>query len=482
VEILPDTVKMENITNTSFFITEDFLLQTKLAKELYHDYAKDMPIIDYHCHIPPDEIAGNKVFENMSQIWLYGDHYKWRAMRTLGVNEHYITGTATDEEKFMKWADTVPYTMRNPLYHWTHMELLKPFGIKKVLNTITAEEIYSDCNYQLKNTYSTQNIIDYFKVDVLCTTDDPADTLDAHKYLASNGFNFKVYPAFRPDKAMEIQRLPAFRKYVEILGETSNISIKTYADYLDVLKSKHDYFHTIGCRLSDHGLKTMYAADFTENDIQKIFAKALSPTTKVLTGIEILKFKSAMLLQFAEWDFEKEWVQQFHLGALRNNNRKMAEQIGADSGFDSIGDFPQAVAMAKFFNKLDRSGKLAKTIIYNLNPSDNEVFASMIGNFNDGSIQAKMQWGSAWWFLDQKDGMEKQITALSNIGLLSQFVGMLTDSRSFLSYSRHEYFRRLLCNLFATDVVNNELPDDRTWIGKLIQDICYYNAKRFFNW
>ncbi len=473
---------MQTTINTSSFITDDFLLKSELAKELFHNYAKAMPIIDYHCHLPPSDIASNKVFENMTQIWLYGDHYKWRAIRTMGVDEHFITGSASDKEKFMKWAETLPFTMRSPLYHWSHMELLKPFGIQKLLNKDSAGEIYEDCNSQLQKKYSTQNIIKYFNVETICTTDDPTDTLDAHQYLAANSFNCKVYPAFRPDKAMEIENGIAFRQYVEKIGEVTNHSIKSFDNFLYALKCRHDYFHEMGCRLSDHGLEVLYDADFSEKEIRQIFDKAISPVASTLSAGEIVKFKSAMLLHFAEWDWEKGWVQQFHLGALRCNNDRMIGNIGIDSGFDSIGDFPQAAAMAKFFNVLDKKSKLTKTIIYNLNPADNEVFATMIGNFNDGSVQAKIQWGSAWWFLDQKDGMEKQLNALSNMGLISQFVGMLTDSRSFLSYSRHEYFRRILCNLFANDVVNNELPNDPKWIGKLIQDICYFNAKRYFNW
>ena len=462
--------------NTTF-LTDNFLLQSKTAKTLYHEFAKQMPIIDYHCHLPPDEIAQNKQYKNLTEIWLKGDHYKWRAMRTLGVNEHFITGKADDREKFQRWAAAVPYTMRNPLYHWTHMELKNPFGINALLTAENADYVYDKCGEQLPY-FTAQELLKHNNVEVICTTDDPCDSLEHHIAIQKNPFGTKVLPAFRPDTAMFIENGDTFRAYVKRLESVVNQTLTNYDDYLTALKSRHDYFATMGCQLSDHGLETMYAADYTEGSIRKIFAKILEG--KAATDEEILQFKSAMSYEFAVWDFEKGWTQQFHLGALRNNNTRFLKELGKDIGVDSIGDFPIAVAMSRFFDRLESENKLAKTIIYNLNPADNEVFATMIGNFQDGSIKGKMQFGSGWWFLDQKDGMTKQINALSNMGVLSAFIGMLTDSRSFLSYPRHEYFRRLLCNIFADDVENGELPDDVEWIGGLVQDICYRNAKEYF--
>ncbi len=462
--------------NTTF-LTDNFLLQSKTAKTLYHEFAKQMPIIDYHCHLPPDEIAQNKQYKNLTEIWLKGDHYKWRAMRTLGVNEHFITGKATDREKFQRWAAAVPYTMRNPLYHWTHMELKNPFGINALLTAENADYVYDKCGEQL--TYFTaQELLKHNNVEVVCTTDDPCDSLEHHITIQKKPFGTKVLPAFRPDTAMFIENGDAFRAYVKCLESVVNQTLTNYDDYLIALKSRHDYFGEMGCQLSDHGLETMYAADYTEGAIRKIFAKVLDG--KTATDEETLQFKSAISYEFAVWDFEKGWTQQFHLGALRNNNTRFLKELGKDIGVDSIGDFPIAAAMSRFFDRLESENKLAKTIIYNLNPADNEVFATMIGNFQDGSIKGKMQFGSGWWFLDQKDGMTKQINALSNMGVLSAFIGMLTDSRSFLSYPRHEYFRRLLCNIFAEDVESGELPDDVDWIGGLVQDICYRNAKEYF--
>ncbi|WP_234734428.1 glucuronate isomerase [Tellurirhabdus bombi] len=461
------------------FLDDDFLLQTDTARRLYHDYARQMPIIDYHSHLPPDQIAANKRFDNVTQAWLYGDHYKWRAMRTNGVNERYCTGDASDWEKFEKWAETVPYTMRNPLYHWTHMELKNPFGVETVLNKQSAREVFNACNEQMPD-WSTQALLTHFNVRVVCSTDDPTDSLEDHKRIAESGFGTKVLPTFRPDKAMAVDDATVFQAYVKKVGEVCNQEIRTLTEYLDCLKKRHDYFHEVGCRLSDHGLETMYAEDYTESGIQQIFQKLLYSVD--LTKLEKNQFRSFMLNQFAEWDWEKGWTQQFHLGALRNNNRRALRTLGPDTGWDSIGDFRHARALSKFLGQLDDKDKLTKTILYNLNPSDNEMMATMIGNFNDGSIPGKVQFGSGWWFLDQKDGMEKQMNALSNMGLLSRFVGMLTDSRSFLSYSRHEYFRRILCNLFGNDVEGGELPNDVEWIGKLVQDICYNNAEEYFGW
>ncbi|GGH08487.1 glucuronate isomerase [Mucilaginibacter phyllosphaerae] len=462
------------------FLDEDFLLHSDAALQLYHDYAKQLPIIDYHCHLPPEQIAGNINFANITQAWLYGDHYKWRAMRANGVDESYITGGKADKDKFEQWAATVPYTLRNPLYHWTHLELQRYFGITSRLMPGTADFIYDDCSAKLQSPeYNVQGLIHKMNVEVICTTDDPTDSLTHHEQLRKDGSAVKMYPAFRPDKAMYIEDVVALNAYITRLEEVSNTSIVNLNDYLHALKSRHHYFAANGCTVSDHGLEHIYAEEYTDEEIREIFEKVR--TEKPVSNLEKVKFKSAMLYTFALWDHEKGWVQQFHLGALRNNNSRLLTKLGPDTGFDSIGDFSQARPLSKFLNRLDKEDRLAKTIIYNLNPADNEMMAAMIGNFNDGSVAGKVQFGSAWWFLDQKDGMTKQLNALSNMGLLSRFIGMLTDSRSFLSFPRHEYFRRILCNLFAEDIVNGELPNDIQWTGKVIQDICYYNAKNYFD-
>ena len=463
------------------FLDDNFLLTTKTALKLYHDFAQQMPIIDYHCHLPPDQIANDINFKNLTQVWLYGDHYKWRAMRTNGINENYITGNKSDWEKFEKWAETVPYTLRNPLYQWTHLELQRYFDVHELLDTTTAKKIYESCSSKLQTKeYSVRNLIRKMNVRVICTTDDPVDDLHYHQKIKDDGFEVKVFPAFRPDKAMAVEDVESFNNYVQKLETASNISISSYQSFQDALKQRHDYFASMGCTVSDHGLEQIYAEDYSEAEIRQIFEKVRSG--KQLQQSEILKFKSAMLFIFAIWDHEKDWVQQYHLGALRNNNSRMLHQLGADTGWDSIGDFSQGKALATFLNRLDTNNQLAKTILYNLNPADNELIASMVVNYNDGSVPGKIQFGSAWWFLDQKDGMTKQINALSNMGLLSRFVGMLTDSRSFLSYPRHEYFRRILCNLFGEEIENGELPDDIKWTGKIIQDICFNNASSYFGW
>ena len=463
------------------FIDENFLLQSDTAQQLYHQYAKDMPIIDYHNHLPPDQIANDINFENLTQVWLYGDHYKWRAMRANGVNEKYITGDSTDYEKFEHWAATVPYTLRNPLYHWTHLELQRYFGIDKILSPETAKEIYDECTAKLKTPeYSVKNLLRKMNVKILCTTDDPTDSLEHHRKIKEDGFEVKVLPAFRPDKAMNVDDVAVFNAYVNKVQEVSGILIATYDDYLQALKSRHDFFAEMGCCVSDHGLEQIYAVDYNDAEVSNIFRKLTAGET--ISQQENIKFKSAMLVKFAEWDHEKKWVQQYHLGALRNNNARMLKTLGPDTGWDSIGDFSQSKQLSKFLDRLDTTDQLAKTILYNLNPADNELIATMIGNFNDGSVAGKVQFGASWWFLDQKDGMTKQINALSNMGLLSKFVGMLTDSRSFMSYPRHEYFRRLLCNIFGKEIENGELPDNKEWIGKVIQDICYNNAKHYFPW
>lgn len=463
------------------FLDEHFLLHNTTAQKLYHDYAKQMPVIDYHCHLPPAQIAADTQFENITQAWLYGDHYKWRAMRANGVDERFITGNSTDEEKFTKWAETVPYTLRNPLYHWTHLELQRYFNIDTILNGSSAATVYEAASATINSPkYSVRNLLRKMTVRTVCTTDDPTDSLEFHQQLKNDGFEIPILPAYRPDMAMNVDSAENFNNYMSKLETASNISISDFTDYTNALKNRHDYFAANGCSVSDHGLEEIYAEDYTDAEIRSIFDEIR--VGKELTSEQNRKFKSAMLVLFAEWDAEKNWVQQYHLGAIRNNNSRMASKLGADTGWDSIGNFNHGKNLSKFLNRLDTQDKLAKTILYNLNPADNELMATMIGNFNDGSVAGKVQWGSAWWFLDQKDGMTKQINALSNMGLLSRFVGMLTDSRSFLSFPRHEYFRRLLCNLFGEEIERGELPADLEWTGKVIQDICFNNSAAYFGW
>ncbi|MFT3681446.1 MAG: glucuronate isomerase [Ferruginibacter sp.] len=463
------------------FLDEHFILYSNTAQQLYHNFAKPMPIIDYHNHLPPDQIANDINFQNLTQVWLYGDHYKWRAMRTNGVDESYCTGNKSDWEKFEKWAETVPYTVRNPLYHWTHLELQRYFGIDKLLSPATARDIYEEASAKLRTPeYSVRNLLRKMNVKVLCTTDDPIDSLEHHKKIKDDGFEIKILPAYRPDKAMNVDNVEAFNTYVGKVEAASNIAVSSYDDYLKALKNRHDFFAAMGSCVSDHGLEVVYAEDYTEAEVKSIFSKIRGGAS--LSYDENVKFKSAMLVEFAKWDHEKKWVQQYHLGAIRNNNSRMMRQLGPDTGWDSIGDFSHAKAIAKFLDRLDSTDQLAKTILYNLNPADNELMATMIGNFNDGSAKGKIQFGSGWWFLDQKDGMTKQINALSNMGLLSCFIGMLTDSRSFMSYPRHEYFRRLLCNILGEEIENGEIPNNTEWIGKIVQDICFNNAKKYFGW
>jgi glucuronate isomerase len=464
----------------SEFIHRDFLLQTDVAKHLFHEHAEKMPIFDYHCHLPVQQVADDIQFKNLTQIWLYGDHYKWRAMRTNGVDERFCTGDASDWEKFEKWAQTVPHCLRNPLYHWTHMELKRPFGISdKLLGPQTAKDIYDKCNELLQTPqFSTRGIMRQMNVKVVCTTDDPIDDLRHHKKIAADGFEVKVYPAWRPDKGMAVENVKAVSEWIDKLSQAAGMDIKNFGDYLAALRKRHDYFHAAGCRLSDHGIETAYADDYTDSEIKKIFDKIRSG--KDLDGSEILKFKSAMMFEFGLMDAEKGWVQQFHMGALRNNNSRLFKSLGPDTGLDSIGDFDIGRALVKFLDRLDSQKKLPKTILYNLNPRDNELLATIMGSFQDGSVPGKMQLGSGWWFLDQRDGMEKQMTALSNLGLLSRFVGMLTDSRSFLSYPRHEYFRRILCNILGNDVESGLIPKDMKLLGQMVEDICFNNAKNYF--
>lgn len=461
---------------------ENFLLKTETAQKLYHEHAKKMPIIDYHCHLIPKMVADDYHFSSLTEIWLGGDHYKWRAMRSNGVDERYCTGKdTTDWEKFEKWAATVPYTFRNPLYHWTHLELKTAFGIDKILNPSTAKEIFDECNDKLQNdpNYTARGFMRRYGVECVCTTDDPIDSLEHHIATRESGFEIKMLPTWRPDKAMAVEVPANFVAYVEKLSEVSGVKISKFADLIEALRVRHKFFEEQGCKLSDHGIEEFYAEDYTDAEIEAIFNKVYGG--KELTQEEILKFKSAMMIEFAIMDWETNWTQQFHYGAIRDNNSKMFKLLGPDTGFDSIGEFTTAKKMSKFLDKLNAQGKLAKTILYNLNPCANEVIATMLGNFQDGSVPGKIQFGSGWWFLDQKDGMEKQMNALSVLGLLSRFVGMLTDSRSFLSYPRHEYFRRTLCNLVGTDVENGEIPaSEMERVNQMIEDICYNNAKNFF--
>jgi len=460
------------------FIHDNFLLENKYAEELYHNYSKNQPIIDYHNHLSPKLIAENYSFKNITDVWINGDHYKWRAMRTLGVNEKFITGDASDKDKFLQWGKTVPYTMRNPLYHWTHLELARYFDIYDLLNEKSAEAIYEETSEKLATPeFSCQNLLKKANAEVVCTTEDPTDNLEYHQALKNSDFSIKVSTAFRPDKAILISS-ETYNEYIDSLAKVADIEINTYDDLRQVLLKRIEYFNENGCKLSDHGLDQIYFEDFSESEIKSIFEKKRKK--QPITSLEALKFQSAILLFLSETYHQYGWVQQFHLGALRNNNARMHSILGPDTGWDSIGDFFQAKNLSAFLNALDTKDKLTKTIIYNLNPADNEVMATMIGNFNDGSIKGKVQFGSGWWFLDQKDGMTKQLNALSNMGLISCFIGMLTDSRSFLSFPRHEYFRRVLCNLLGDEIKRGELPNDMEWIGKMVADISYNNAKEYF--
>ena len=462
------------------FLTKDFLLQTDFSKKLYHNFAKDLPIIDYHNHLPPNEIAIDKQFKNITQVWLYGDHYKWRAMRAFGINEKYITGDASDKEKFLKWAEVVPFTIRNPLFHWTHLELKAYFGIDEILSPENAEDIYEKTSKILQEkTHSANGLLKLMNVESICTTDDPIDSLEHHIAIQKDASKVKTYPTFRPDKAFAVENVNTYNKYLLKLEKGVNSSINNYDALLNALENRIDFFNKNGCRLSDHGLGQLYFFETEKYDISLLFDKIKA--NKNLSEEEVFFFKSKTMIALGKMYHKKGWTQQLHLGAIRDNNKRLLSKLGPDTGFDSIGDFSQAEALSGYLNTLDSTNQLTKTIVYNLNPSDNEVFATMVGNFNDGTVKGKVQFGAAWWFLDQKDGMEKQINTLSNQGLLSCFVGMLTDSRSFLSFPRHEYFRRILCNVIGNDVENGELPNDEKFLGKIVSDICYYNAKDYFN-
>ncbi|SFH10802.1 D-glucuronate isomerase [Algoriphagus hitonicola] len=471
---------MNSPNQPTFFLSDDFLLQSDFAKVLYHSYAKNLPIIDYHNHLPPSEVNTNRQFSNLTEIWLAGDHYKWRAMRTLGVSERFITGNAEANEKFEKWAFTVPYTVRNPLYHWTHLELNRYFGLEELLSQKNAAEVYAHCNQFLQTPdFRTVPLLTKMNVEIICSTDDPADSLDHHVEFAQKGNSLQLYPAFRPDKSYAIENPESYLSYLEKLGEAAKLKIDSFENLLAALQDRVDYFHHRGCRLSDHGLEQLYFFEKEDFQIEELFRRIR--LGKELSKPETQYFKFKTLQSLCRMYHKKGWVQQFHLGALRNTNTHQLRQLGPDTGFDSIGDFEQAEALAGFLNSLEKSEQLSKTILYNLNPRDNAIFAAMIGNFNGGEIKGKIQFGSGWWYLDQKEGMEAQINTLSNMGLISCFVGMLTDSRSFLSFPRHEYFRRILCNLFGQDVQNGILPWDEKWLGKIIADICYHNAANYFD-
>ncbi len=462
------------------FIKENFLLQNKYAVDLYHNYAADMPIIDYHNHLSPQAIAEDRQFDNITQVCLYEDHYKWRAMRAFGIDEYFITGDATDWEKFEKWAETVPHTMRNPLYHWTHLELKRYFDIDKLLSPETAKEIYDTCNNLLqKKEFSVIGLLKKMNVKTVCTTDDPTDDLVFHQSIHNQNHGLQVFPTFRPDQLLVTDEPDQLAAYINKLEKTANSEVRSIDDLLQVLRARLDYFVSNGCLLSDHGLNQVPAVEYAYVEVNKIFTN----WRKGILGFSadhLLQFKSLLLHELGLMYHQRGIIMQLHLGAIRNNNRRLKDKIGADVGCDSIGDYEQAPSLSKFLNALDWKNKLPKTILYNLNPGDNEVFATMAGNFQDGSSKGKIQWGSAWWFLDQKEGMEKQINTLSGMGLLSQFVGMLTDSRSFLSYPRHEYFRRILCNIIGQDIQEGLLPANIPWLGKMVQDICYFNAKKYF--
>lgn len=463
------------------YINEDFLLQSDIARELYHEHSAAMPIIDYHCHLSPEYIAADRRFDDLGQLWLEGDHYKWRAMRTNGIDEKFITGKETSfREKYDRWAETVPFTMRNPLYAWTHLELKRVFGVNKILKPSTAEEIWDECTALLQQPgYSARGLMKKFNVETVCTTDDPVDTLEHHKALKKEGFEIKVLPAWRPDKAMAVEDPGKYIQYINKLSEVSGTEIKSFSTLIEALRNRHDYFADAGCRLSDHGIEQFYASDYTEKDLDKILSKVFSGA--IPDPDEVSMFKSAMLYEMAVMDWEKGWTQQFHYGAIRNNNSRMFSVLGPDTGYDSIGDFTVALTLSRFLDRIASDGKLTKTILYNLNPGDNELIATMTGNFQDGTVPGKLQFGAGWWFLDQETGMTNQLNTLSLMGLLSRFVGMLTDSRSFVSYPRHEYFRRILCNMLGEDVGKGKIPlSEISTVRKMVEDISYYNARDYF--
>ena len=460
---------------------EDYLLQSATSQTLYHDFAEDLPILDYHCHLSPEDVAVDRRFANLSEIWLAGDHYKWRAMRANGVGEEFCTGDASDWEKFEKWAETVPYLLGNQLYPWTHLELSRYFGNSDtLLSPDTAAEVWERANAILAEPgFSARGIRRRMNVKLLCTTDDPVDSLEHHRVAAeAKDFSVRMLPTWRPDKAMAVDRSPAFNVWVGNLEAAADVSISNYDDFLEALRHRHDYFHECGCRLSDHGIETFYTAGYAERDLKAVFESLRMGLE--LSEDETLKFKSALLHEFGLMDHEKGWVQQFHVGAMRNVRTRLFDRLGADAGGDCMGDAPIARPLARFLDRLDKSGQLAKTIVYNINPRDNDSLVSVLASFQDASVAGKMQLGSAWWFMDQKDGIERQLEALSQNGLLRNFAGMVTDSRSFLSYPRHEYFRRILCNKLGREVEAGLLPNDLELIGALVKDVSYNNAATYF--
>ena len=462
-------------------ITENFLLENEAARELYFRHAKDLPIIDYHCHLPPAQVAEDRRFANMAEIWLAGDHYKWRAMRSNGVSERYCTGDATDWEKFEKWAETVPWLVRNPLYHWTHLELDRPFGVSdRLFGPDTAKSVWDECNEKLAQPeFSARGIMKQMKVALVCTTDDPVDDLGAHRTVNGDPcFGVKMLPTWRPDKAMAIEDPAAFRAYAERLEAAADMECPTWAAFLEALRKRQQYFHEQGCRLSDHGLETPYAEDYTEAEVAAVYARARAGQAP--SREEALRFRSAMMHEFGLMNHALGWAQQIHLGPIRNNSTRMFRALGPDTGFDSVGDAPMAKSLSRFLDRLDRDDRLARTVLYTINPAANMVLSTMLGNFQDGSVPGKIQFGSGWWFNDQMAGMLEQIEVLSQTGVLSRFVGMLTDSRSFLSYPRHDYFRRILCNLIGSDVTRGLLPKEMAWLGKIVRDISYNNANNYF--
>ena len=461
-------------------MNDNFLLFSDTARHLYHDIAATLPIIDYHCHLSPKEIAEDKRFSNITELWLGGDHYKWRAMRANGVPEHYITGDASPWEKFEKWAETLPYTLRNPLYHWSHLELKTAFSIDKVLNPSTAREIFDKCNECLQRPeYSARGLMLRYNVETVCTTDDPVDSLEYHRQIRESGFKVKVLPAWRPDKAMAVENPESYNAYLKLLEKASDTHIESYPDLIAALRNRHDFFASQGCSVADHGVSDFPWAEASDNEINNLFLKVR--TGDLLTSSEVTKLKTAILLELCRMNHEKGWVQQFHFGPLRNVNTRMYRQLGPDTGFDTIGDYSCATAIASFLNALDLEDRLAKSILYNINPADNTWVAAMIGNFQDGSVAGKIQMGSGWWFNDQLFGMQAQMDALSMQGLLSRFVGMLTDSRSFLSYPRHEYFRRVLCNILGEDIERGLIPvEEMARVEDMVRDICYNNVKSYF--
>ena len=461
------------------FVHDDFLLESETARELYHGTAKDLPIIDYHCHLSPELMASDHRFRSITEIWLEGDHYKWRAMRANGIPESFCSGDASDFDKFEAWARTVPETLGNPLYHWTAMELRRPFGIEDTLGPTTARDVFGRANEKLQQDgFTTMGLLAQFRVAVVCSTDDPIDSLEPHARLAARAEKkTQVYPTWRPDKAVMVEDVAAWTTWLEKLEAAASVSISTWETLLQALEKRHAFFHERGCRASDHGLERMEAEPGTDAEAAEMFGRLRKG--RALQATEVGVFRATLLHRLAILDHARGWVQQFHFGAMRNNNARMRRLIGPDTGFDSVGDFPQGRLLSRFLDRLDENDQLAKTILYNLNPNDNELLATMAGNFQDGRTPGKMQFGSAWWFLDQREGMEAQMRALSNMGLFARFIGMVTDSRSFLSYSRHEYFRRLVCNLLANDVRVGLLPDDRALLAKVARDIAFFNAKGY---